>query len=147
MTRAVKEWWGKTDNTQCPPRVKRRILERENWLCYKTKVDLRHGAKFQFDHIVAIINGGENRESNIAPLLDIPHKEKTRQDVAEKSKVAAMVTHHYGLENKSGRQLPGVRTDAFKLAVGGGTKPRAKAPSRHAELPKPKLYDDIQEGR
>jgi hypothetical protein len=36
------------------------------------------GDKWQLDHIVALINGGEHRESNLAPILDAEHKAKTK---------------------------------------------------------------------
>jgi hypothetical protein len=46
----------------------------------------------------ALINGGENRESNMAPILrDKAHKEKSRQDVAEKSRVYRRKASHLGL--------------------------------------------------
>lgn len=145
MTRAVPEWIGKTDDTPPPARVKRRILERHGWLCYLTKIDLRavKASDIQFDHIKAIINGGENRESNLAPAWKPAHAAKTRKDVAEKSRIAGKVKHHYALENKSGRRLPGCRTNDYKLAIGGGTKPRhapvVKAPVARA---KP-LYEEV----
>lgn len=59
------------------------------------------GDKWQVDHVIALINGGENRESNLAPILDAPHKEKTREDVRLKSKVARTKAKHLGLKPKS----------------------------------------------
>ena len=40
------------------------------------------------DHVRALINGGENRESNLAPILREKHREKTARDIDEKAKVA-----------------------------------------------------------
>jgi 5-methylcytosine-specific restriction endonuclease McrA len=98
--RATKEWFGKRPESMPPPSVKRRILERENWLCYKTKVSLRDRTDFDFDHIIALCNGGENREANIAPILRIAHREKTKKDVAERVVVDNIINAHYRLENK-----------------------------------------------
>jgi len=101
MTRSVPEWIGKTDDTPIPPRVKLRIWERDDGRCHITGKKINPGDKYQFDHKIAIINGGENRESNIAPALDAPHTEKTKSDVAEKSKIARLRQKHLGLWPKS----------------------------------------------
>lgn len=51
---------------------------------------LLHSGHWQVDHKIALINGGEHRESNLEPLCDKPcHALKTGKDVAEKSKVYA----------------------------------------------------------
>ena len=39
----------------------------------------------EFDHLVAICNGGENRESNIRIVHSWCHREKTRADVQRKA--------------------------------------------------------------
>jgi len=89
LSRAVKEWIGKTDDTRPPPRVQLRILERHEFRCYLTGVEIRDGDRphIEFDHVVALVNGGENRETNLAPAFRKAHREKTKRDVAEKSKV------------------------------------------------------------
>ena len=50
----------------------------------------------QYDHVIALINGGKNCESNIRPALADKHKVKTKADLAEKSKVAAIAKKHIG---------------------------------------------------
>jgi len=55
------------------------------------------GDEWDADHVIALINGGQNRESNLAPILrGKQHKEKTAQDVAIKSKVARIKAKHFG---------------------------------------------------
>jgi 5-methylcytosine-specific restriction endonuclease McrA len=49
------------------------------------------------DHKVALINGGEHRESNLFPALKDKHRAKTADDVAEKSKTYRMGAKHRGL--------------------------------------------------
>jgi 5-methylcytosine-specific restriction endonuclease McrA len=39
----------------------------------------------EYDHVSALINGGQHRESNIQLLCSACHKVKTKADVAEKS--------------------------------------------------------------
>jgi len=51
---------------------------------------------FACDHIVALINGGENKESNLQALCGQCHRYKTAADVAEKAKVAAVRRKKHG---------------------------------------------------
>jgi 5-methylcytosine-specific restriction endonuclease McrA len=61
--------------------------------------------KPEFDHIIPLIAGGENRESNIQALCTICHGNKTAVDVREKSKVARIRVRHLGLK-KPKRPFP-----------------------------------------
>ena len=97
MARTTPEWIGATDDAKPPPRVRVRIYERYKGICYRSGRKIMPGDKWQCDHVVALINGGENRESNMAPILDEPHKEKTAEDVATKSKTARIRAKHLGV--------------------------------------------------
>ncbi|HLL28515.1 MAG TPA: HNH endonuclease [Xanthobacteraceae bacterium] len=100
-TRSVPEWIGKTPDTPPPPRVKDRVFRRYEGKCYLTGRKIFPGDHWDCDHIKAIINGGENRESNLAPALkDKPHKEKTRRDVREKSRAARKRQRHRGIRGR-----------------------------------------------
>lgn len=102
MSRAVEEWIGKTDDAPVPPRVRVRVFERHDGRCHRTGRKIRPGDAWALDHIKALINGGEHRESNLAPILaGKPHKDKTDEDLAEKSKVAAVKAKHLGLRPRS----------------------------------------------
>lgn len=99
MTRAVEEWIGKTLDSPVPPRVRARIFERHGGICHRSGRKIRAGDAWDLDHIIAIINGGEHREKNMAPILaGKPHKEKTAEDVKIKSKTARMRARHLGLK-------------------------------------------------
>lgn len=100
MSRAVEEWIGKDDNTPVPPRVKLRVFEAYGGKDYITGQKIRAGDAWDLDHVIALINGGENRESNLAPLLKPSHKIKTRQDLDTKSKTARMKAKHLGVHPK-----------------------------------------------
>lgn len=94
----MPEWIGKTDDSRPPPHVRLRIFERYDGVCHWSGIKIRAGDHWDCDHIVALINGGENRESNMAPILrGKPHKEKTAADVAEKSRVYRKRAKHVGL--------------------------------------------------
>ncbi len=102
MPRSVTEWRGKTDDSRPPPRVRVRVFEAHGGRCYLTGAKILPGDKWQLDHMVALINGGENVESNLAPVLDAPHKAKTKADVAEKSRVASVKAKHIGAVKPKG---------------------------------------------
>ena len=99
--RSTDEWIGKTPDTPVPPRVKVRVFERHEGKCYLSGRKIMPGDKWQVDHVIALINGGENRERNLAPVLDAPHKAKTKEDVRIKSKVARVKAKHLGLKPRS----------------------------------------------
>lgn len=98
MSRELPEWIGKSDDSRPPPRVRVRVFERYDGRCYLTGRKIRPGDKWDLEHIKALINGGANRESNMAPVLaGAVHQEKTARDVAEKSKVYAVKAKHLGI--------------------------------------------------
>lgn len=97
MTRATPEWIGRTPDTPIPARVKLRIWTREDGRCYLSGKKIMPGDGFQYEHVIALCNGGENREGNIKLALTAKHKEKTALDVAEKSKIARVRAKHLGI--------------------------------------------------
>jgi len=83
--RAVKEWVGKTPDTKIPPRVKDRVFERHNETCHICELRIKVPFEsWDADHVIALKNGGENRESNLKPAHKHCHLKKTAADVAEK---------------------------------------------------------------
>jgi len=101
MSRSVPEWIGKTPDAKVPPRVRLRIFEREEGKCWISGRKIRPGDLWDLDHKIALINGGEHRESNLFPALRDKHREKTREDVAEKSKTARVRAKHLGIRQPS----------------------------------------------
>lgn len=100
--RELPEWIGATDDTPPPKRVKLRLLLKYEGRCYRTKHKFRPGDPIEYDHIIALCNGGQNRESNLAPILGgKPHQEKTAEDVAERAKTDRLRAKHLGLWPKS----------------------------------------------
>lgn len=98
MSRAVDEWVGATDDTPAPKRVKLRVLLRYGGKCYRSGHKFRPGDVIEFDHIRALCNGGENRESNLAPILGGKvHDAKSAEDVAERAKTDRLKAKHLGL--------------------------------------------------
>lgn len=96
MPRSVSEWIGKSDDARVPPRVRVRIFDRHGGVCALSGRKIHAGEAWDLDHIIALANGGEHRETNLQPVLKAPHREKTRADVAEKAKVAKTRARHIG---------------------------------------------------
>lgn len=96
--RATEEWIGSSPDAKIPPRVRLRVFERDNGKCHLTGRRIRAGEAWECDHIIALCNGGEHRESNLAPALSEPHKIKTKADVREKSKIARLRKRHIGIK-------------------------------------------------
>jgi 5-methylcytosine-specific restriction protein A len=119
MSRAVDEWIGKDDDTPVPPRVKARVFAAHDGICYLSKRKILAGEPWECDHVIAIINGGENRESNLAPALKDKHRAKTDSDMDTKSKIARQRLKHLG-------QWPKSRGFNSKLTKGmdGKVRPR-----------------------
>ncbi len=96
MSRALPEWTGKTDDAKVPPRVRLRVFEAHGGRCWISGRKIMPGEAWELDHKVALINGGSHSEDNLAPALVGPHREKTAEDVALKSKVYRIKAKHQG---------------------------------------------------
>jgi 5-methylcytosine-specific restriction endonuclease McrA len=98
MSRQVEIWIGKTDDAPVPPRVRLRVFERYSGVCYLSDRKIQPGDKWQLEHIIALCNGGRHSEDNLAPALVEPHKVKTAQDLAQKSKDYRVRAKHSGIK-------------------------------------------------
>jgi hypothetical protein len=112
VTRSIPEWRGATPDSPVPDRVKVRVFARYDGYCHWTGKKIMPGDVWDADHIIALINGGLNIESNLAPILrGKAHAEKTARDVAIKSKTARMRKRHLGLKKprtiRSWRKMDG----------------------------------------
>jgi hypothetical protein len=103
--RSIEKWVGSTPDAKPPIRVRLRVFERYGGICQRTGRKIRAGDKWEVDHCIALINGGANAETNLQPVLAEAHREKTREDVAVKSKVARMKAKHLGLKTPKTRGL------------------------------------------
>ncbi|QCP84313.1 HNH endonuclease [Cereibacter sphaeroides] len=121
--REVEEWVGRSDDTAPPPRVKDRIIERQEGCCAITGRRFRPGDVIEFDHIIALCNGGENRETNLQAIIGDKHREKTREDVRIKAKAASVRKRHLGIEGKK-RIVDGSRASRWKKHLDGSVSRR-----------------------
>lgn len=95
--RSVPEWIADHPDQAIPPRVKLRVWERCKGRCALTGKKLRPGDEYDFDHIVALGNGGEHREKNLQVVGRAAHRLKTARDVAQKAKADRIRAKHLGL--------------------------------------------------
>ena len=124
MPRSVPEWVGKTDDATPPPRVRLRIFEARGGVCHISGRKIQAGEKWDLDHIVALADGGENRESNLAPALRSEHRRKTAKENTGRAKERRKRQRHIGIDRPSKNPLPGGKHDKWKRKVGGGVVPR-----------------------
>lgn len=101
MARTVTEWIGKTPDSKIPDRVRLRIFNRFDGRCYLSGREIRPGDAWEIEHRVALILGGEHRESNMAPVLAEFHKQKTAAEMKVKAKTDAIAKKHNGIKKPS----------------------------------------------
>jgi 5-methylcytosine-specific restriction enzyme A len=100
MPRALPEWIGETPGQRAPQRVEVRVFAQHKGRC-AICTRLLYIGRWALDHRQAIINGGENRETNLQPVCISPcHSDKTRDDVAIKSKTYKVVSKHIGASRR-----------------------------------------------
>jgi 5-methylcytosine-specific restriction endonuclease McrA len=87
MSRAIPEWVARHDDQAIPPNVRDRVYTRGGEACAICTRPISEKLRPAIDHTIALINGGQNRESNLQLLCAPCHKIKTKADVAEKSTV------------------------------------------------------------
>lgn len=117
--RSTPEWFGNRPETPPPPRVKVRIVDRQGGRCAKCHRKLGMcGEAIEFDHQLALVNGGENREGNLQALCALCHVGKTREDVATKKKNASVRKKHLGLKAPK-RKIPYRRFNGDPVRPGG----------------------------
>jgi 5-methylcytosine-specific restriction endonuclease McrA len=75
--------------------------------CWLSKRKIRPGEPWDLEHKIALCNGGEHRETNLAPALRDKHREKTAVDVREKAMIAAKQKAHLGIRQTSRLQSRG----------------------------------------
>lgn len=116
--RQVPEWIGATADSAIPPRVKVRITLRQNGRCDGCQRKFDPKLKPEFDHRPALVNGGQNRESMIVAVCHECHSARTKEDVAEKSKVRTLQAKRFGI-HKSSRPMPGSKASGIRKRMDG----------------------------
>lgn len=105
MPRAVKEWIGATEDARPPRTVRARVFRRYEGRCYLTGQKIAAGVEWDLEHIkpLSMARPGEtlNRETNMAPALKEPHREKTAAEAGPRAKADRIHAKHHGYFPKS----------------------------------------------
>ncbi len=98
--RSLPEWIGTTPDTSIPPRVRLRVWERCEGRCGECGRKITPSDTWIVEHLTALINGGQNRESNLGITCGWCKPNKDARDVAEKAKVAKVKAKNLGIKPK-----------------------------------------------
>lgn len=104
MARATTEWRGASDDSKAPPRVRQRLYDAAKGICHICELPIKPTETWHLDHVISLIEGGENRESNLAPAHAHCNLAKANGEKARKAKVAATRQKHLGI-TKEGPKL------------------------------------------
>lgn len=107
MSRSRPEWIGKDDDARPPPSVRARIFLAHGGKCYLSGRQIRPGDAWHLEHVKAIWEGGENRESNLKPALVAAHAEKTAEEAGRRAKADRIRLKHLGIFPQSKARLQG----------------------------------------
>lgn len=116
--RSVPEWIGGTPDAQAPPRVRVRVFDRDGGRCHRCTRQVSAGEAWTLEHLIALCNGGANRETNLGVTCGWCLPAKNRADVAEKAIVYRKRAKHLGIAAKK-RPFPGSRQSRLKKKVNG----------------------------
>ena len=117
MTRTTENWIAKHDDQVIPPRVKDRVARKADDRCQKCTLKIGGKLRAEFDHIVPLILGGPNAESNLQLICHECHKAKTARDVKLKAKVAGVRKKHLSIRKPS--RFAGSRNSRWKKKIDG----------------------------
>jgi len=95
--RSVDEWEGASPDAKVPMRVRLRILRRFENKCYLTSIIIADGQSFDLEHIKPLEEGGRHAESNLAPVLRLPHEIKTAAERKRQAKADRVAKRAHGL--------------------------------------------------
>ena len=82
MPREVPTWIGRNLDAMPGKLVRDRLSRKQDDCCANCRKRFGPKSRAHCDHILALIDGGENRESNLQMLCVDCHKAKTRDEAA-----------------------------------------------------------------
>lgn len=98
--RSTKEWVGRNDNAMPPPTVRLRIFRTHNGTCHLCETKIQVGQKWDASHLKSIWDGGENRETNLAPAHRKCHRAHTAKEKTEQADANRKAMKHLGIKAK-----------------------------------------------
>ena len=98
--RPVAEWSSDNPAAMPPPRVRLRILRRYGNKCGLTGIIIADGQAFDLEHVKPLEEGGSNCESNLIPVLHLPHEVKTAAERKRQAKADRQAKAAHRLREK-----------------------------------------------
>lgn len=118
MARTKQEWIGRTDDAMPSANVRLRIWERFEGVCQcGCGRKIQAGETWDLDHIKPLEDGGENRESNLHPLITAHHRTKTARENTQRARIRGQKKAHIGIRKPS--RMPGSRSSKYKIKMDG----------------------------
>lgn len=105
--RSVDEWIGKTPDSKVPTSVRMRVFLTHKGVCHLSKRAIRVGEDWELEHVKPLSLGGEHRETNLAPALVAPHREKSAQEATARAKADRIHAKHFGYFPESKAKIKG----------------------------------------
>lgn len=99
--RSVPAWVGKTPDSKVPPHVRARVFVTHGGRCHISGRVIRPGEAWELEHITPLSMGGAHAETNLAPALVAPHREKTAEEASARAKADRVRLKHLGIYPKS----------------------------------------------
>ena len=112
MPRSLPEWIGKTDDAMPGKLVRDRLSRAQDDRCALPDCRQPFGPKRRAhcDHILALIDGGENRETNLQMICADCHKVKTSAEATARAKSRDIrAAHIMAPDSRSRLSGPGFR--------------------------------------
>jgi hypothetical protein len=70
-----------------------------------TQIIIADGQTFDLEHVRSLEDGGENRESNLVPVLRLPHEIKTAAERKRQAKADRIAKRAHGLVAETKRPI------------------------------------------
>ena len=135
--RSIPEWIGATPDAKIPDRVLLRIFLRAGGRCHITGRIIAPGEPWEAEHIIPLSMGGEHRESNLAPALVDPHRQKTAKEATDRAGARAKRQKHIGIKPALDHPIRSAPFPKSKRTLQRQARgPRPTLPPRPLYLPK-----------
>ena len=99
--REWQEWIGATPDSNPSPHIRTRIIMLWEMVCYLSGIKIKNVTDAELEHVVALSEGGENREGNLRPALPDAHKQKTKLEGERRTKANKVAAFNTGSKPKS----------------------------------------------
>lgn len=123
MPRAVPEWIGQSADSAIPDRVRLRVWERCEGRCGECGRKIGPADTWIIEHLVALANGGANRETNLGVTCGWCKPQKDRADIQITKHGRRVRERHLGI-NKTRRPIPGSKASGWKRRMDGTVERR-----------------------